>query len=124
MPSIVPTSEQIQAFMTAPLDGPILMVNLLRFNADGGRESYLRYAELVGPHLERVGARVVFHGSGKTTLIGDDAWDEIAIVEYPSREAFLAMVGAADYQDAAQYRTRGLADSRLYCTQPGTLSAG
>ena len=117
MASINPTSEQMRAFMSAPIDGPILMVNLLRFNTDGGREQYQRYARAVVPHLARVGARVVFHATGKATFIGDDAWDEVLIVEYPSRQAFLDMIGSDDYQAAAAHRTRALADSRLYCTQ-------
>jgi len=121
MASIIPAAEQMQAFASAPIEGPILMVNLLRFKAEGGREEYQRYAELVGPHLARVGGRVVFHASGKATVIGDDAWDEVLIVEYPSRQAFLDMVGSEDYLAAAAHRTRALDDSRLYCTQPGAL---
>ncbi len=123
MASINPTPEQMQAFMSAPLEGPILMVNLLCFKAEGGREEYLGYAQLVGPHLARVGGRVVFHSSAKATVIGDDAWDEVLIVEYPSRQAFLDMVGNEDYQAAARHRTHALTDSRLYCTQAASLSA-
>lgn len=123
MASINPTPEQIQAFMSAPIEGPILMVNLLRFKQDGGRDEYLRYAQLVGPHLARVGGRVVFHASAKATVIGDDAWDEVLIVEYPSRQAFLDMVGNEDYQAAAKHRTRALVDSRLYCTEAASLPA-
>ena len=117
MASINPTPEQMQVFMSAPLEGPVLMVNLLRFKAEGGREAYLEYGKRVQPHLARVGARLVFHASAKATVIGDDSWDEVLIVEYPSRQAFLDMVRDADYQAAAEHRTRALADSRLYCTQ-------
>jgi uncharacterized protein (DUF1330 family) len=121
MASINPTAEQIQAFMSAPVEGPILMLNLLRFKADGGRDEYLRYGQLVQPHLARVGARVVFFASARATVIGGDTWDEVLIVEYPSRQAFLDMVGNEDYQAAASHRTRALADSRLYCTQAAAL---
>lgn len=117
MASINPTPERMQAFMAAPIEGPILMVNLLRFKQEGGRDEYLRYAQLVEPHLARVGGRVVFHATGKATFIGDDAWDEVLIVEYPSRQAFLDMIRNDDYQAAAEHRTRALSDSRLYCTQ-------
>lgn len=117
MASINPTADQIRTFVSASIEGPVLMLNLLRFNAEGGRAEYLRYAERARPHLARVGARVVFHASAKATVIGEDAWDEVLIVEYPSRQAFLDMIGDADYQAATEHRTRALADSRLYCTQ-------
>jgi hypothetical protein len=51
------------------------------------------------------------------TLIGpgDEEWDEILLVEYPSKAAFFEMTGDPDYP--REIRGGALADSRLYCTQ-------
>ena len=38
-------------------EGPVVMLNLLRFAPDGGRERYAEYGAAVAPLLEGVGAR-------------------------------------------------------------------
>ena len=48
--SLEPTPEQIEALAARPADQPVVMINLLQFRADGGRQSYLRYMQEVTPH--------------------------------------------------------------------------
>ena len=55
MSSLEPTREQMAALAARPADEPVVMINLLQFRLDGGRESYVRYAQEVVPHLQRVG---------------------------------------------------------------------
>ena len=123
---IDPSPDQIAGFTaSAQSDEPVFMLNLLRFKeradgideADGisGLEAYGRYAARVPEHLARVGGEIVWGGACDRALIGPDEprWDAAVVVRYPSRAAFLEMVGDADYQDAARHRTAGLADSRL-----------
>ena len=43
-------------------EAPVVMLNLLAFKPEGGRERYEEYGEAVAPLLERAGARVVFIG--------------------------------------------------------------
>jgi uncharacterized protein (DUF1330 family) len=45
-----------------------------------------------------------------------EQWDDVLLVQYPSRRAFLTMVGRADYQQAVVHRRAALADSRLIAT--------
>jgi hypothetical protein len=59
--SLEPTPEQVAALAARQADAPVVMINLLQFKADGGRESYLRYMREVAPHLQRVGG-VPRHG--------------------------------------------------------------
>lgn len=118
MATIDPTREQISELSRSATEGPIVMVNLLKFKVDGGRESYSKYSELAGPHLERAGGRVIYHGEGRHTVIGQDGWDSVLLVEYPSRKAFLDMVMNPEYQAFTHFRTDALVDSRLYCTSP------
>ncbi len=118
---INPSSDQIEALTGLELDGPLIMLNMLRFKADGGRAEYARYGVAAQPFLEAVGASVEYLGDVHTTVIGGDHWDEIALVRYPSVAAFLEMVTTPGYP--ADVRAGALADSRLYCTQATTLDA-
>jgi len=112
---INPSPDQMKAIAALDLDGPIVMLNLLRFAPDGGAEEYARYSAAAMPFLREAGAVVPYLGDGVATVIGPDAWDEVILVEYPSVRAFLGMVGHPDYPSAL--REGALTDSRLYCTQ-------
>ena len=118
MPSILPTEEQFQNIHTVSDQGELVMVNLLRFKPEGGEALYEKYSQLIYPILKRIGARVIYYGNGVMTFIGDDYWDAILLVEYPSRSVFVQMVQDPEYLKASKYREEGLLDSRLYVTRP------
>lgn len=120
---IDPTEGQISAFAVsaAENEGPVVMINLLKFNDEGGRASYERYGHEVQPHLDRVGASVIYAGDASNVLIGQEVdrwWDTILAVRYPSRAAFLDMVSSPDYQAIAVHRTAALTTSALIATDP------
>ena len=119
MSHIDPAAEQLKAFQSMPCDGPIVMINLLKFKPDGGRELYAKYGENTMPLLAERGARVLYQGEGRMTVIGEEDWDTVILVEYPSRDAFFDMVTSDAYQTHVHYRTEALEDSRLICTQQG-----
>ena len=48
--------------------------------------------------------------------IGQDEWDQVAIVEYPGVEAFLDMGQDPDYLAATVHRTAGLERSHILAT--------
>lgn len=95
-------------------DTPVVMLNLLSFRPDGGRERYEEYGAAVTPLLEKVGGRIVFAGVPAVALLGDDSWDLVALVEYPTRQAFLDMIGSSEYQAIAHLRTEALARGELH----------
>ena len=122
-----PTSEQAQRFASADVDGPIVMLNLLRFRerAAGdegmsGQESYQRYGQRFQAMQERYGATPIYIGEPKATVIGppDEEWDLMVVVEYPSLEAMVTMTQDPDYLEMASDRTNALLDSRLVLTTP------
>lgn len=112
---IEPSRGQIEELASSPSKGPVVMINLLRFQPEGGAATYARYGEGVLPCLARTGARVLWQGRPEGVVIGDDAdlWDAVVLVEYPSRQAFLDMVSSPEYRAVAGLRTEALADSRL-----------
>ncbi len=114
---IEPTGDQIQQLMSLPDDGPVVMVNLLKFKPDGGVESYAKYAEAAMPFLDKAGAKLIYRGSYRMSVIGDGDWDEVLLVEYPAISAFLGMAGDEGYRAIAHHRTEALIDSRLWVTK-------
>lgn len=99
-------------------DAPVVMLNLLAFRADGGRRRYEEYGEAVAPLLERAGGRIVFLGDPAMVLLGEGSWDLVVLVEYPTRQAFLDMIGSAEYQAIGHLRTEALAKGELHPMDP------
>jgi uncharacterized protein (DUF1330 family) len=114
--SLEPTPEQIEALAARPADQPVVMINLLQFRADGGRQSYLHE---VTPHLQRVGGTVRYAGQSPAVVIGVGEkpwWDAIIVVEYPSPAAFLDMVTNEEYLKLHEHRAGGLDRGDLIAT--------
>jgi uncharacterized protein (DUF1330 family) len=113
-------------------DEPVIMLNMLRFRATAsypagsghapctGREAYARYGAAVMKHLQAAGGRPIFRAAAQLTLIGPaaEAWDEVLLVQYPSRAAFLRMISDPDYLAASVHRSAALEDSRLIAMRP------
>ena len=117
-----PSADQAAAFFSAEDDGPMCMVNLLKFKekaeyADGsepelsGRDAYLRYGAGVQACIAAVGGKTRFSGVVTDLMLGEveDLWDMVAIAEYPSRAAMLQMVRSPEYQAIIRHRDAGLA---------------
>ena len=123
--SVEPTREQMAALAARPADTPVVMVNLLKFRVDGGRERYARYAQGVVTHLQRVGGTVRYAGCAPTQVIGDGEtpwWDAILVVEYPSPAAFIDMVTNEDYLKVHEDRAAALDRGDLIATSTWTMA--
>lgn len=117
--SLQPTPEQFAAVAARPADEPVVMINLLRFKADGGLERYAQYGRDVTPHLERVGATVLYAGGAPAVVIGEGErpwWDAILVVQYPSPQAFIDMVTTQEYAKIHENRAAGLQRGDLIAT--------
>lgn len=129
--TVDPTSESIRQLVAkVPADTPVVMLNLLRFReqaaypadkeqpARSGREAYGIYAKATEEHLQRVGGKLIWRATAKHAFIapeGED-WDEVLLVAYPSRDAFLTMIKSPGYQANTFHRTAALEDARLIVT--------
>jgi uncharacterized protein (DUF1330 family) len=110
-----PPNEEGFADLTARLDeGPVMMLNLLTFKAEGGKERYAEYGAAVLPLLEKVGGRLVFQGAASPVVLGKESWDLVLLVEYPTRRAFLEMIQSPEYQAIAHLRTEALERGELH----------
>lgn len=127
MPVLNPTRKQFDAMLALEIDGPVFMLNLLRFRerADygdregiepcSGLEAYQRYGRGIADILVSVGGEPVWQGAGQLTFIAPEGeeWDECLLVRYPDIQAFQAMLTNPDYQAQTFHRDAALADSRL-----------
>ena len=116
--AIYPTKEQIEELMKGPADQPVVMVNLLKFKsrADAsegdasGQEAYGRYAEQMKKVVESQGGRFIWAGRVDSMVIGeeDPGFHVVALVEYPSRQKFLEIVGSDKVREIGEHRSAGL----------------
>jgi uncharacterized protein (DUF1330 family) len=121
--SVLPTEQQLADLTASTDDGPVVMLNLLRFKdrADGidegmsGAEAYARYSAATEPFLRAVGGTLRVVLQAQNTIIGPEGreWDLVLLVEYPSRAKFMEMAANPEYLKVHVHREAALADSRL-----------
>lgn len=128
-----PTEAQLAAVEAGP-DGPVHMINFLKFReraqypADyggpedtdvSGEEAYRRYGENTLACLAERGARIVLLSEADEQVVGEPGeWDQVIVVEYPSRAAFLDMGRDPRYVAGTVHRTAGLERTMLLATTP------
>lgn len=118
--AVDPRGADLKRYLAEDPGGPVVMLNLLRFRPDGGRERYADYLA----HFTRTsvphGAEVLYTGDGSTALVAEDgqAWDAVLMVRYPSRQAFSDMVRDPAYGAGAHLRTEALSEAVLQATVP------
>lgn len=99
---------------------PVVMLNLMRFrerslDGDGsGWDAYLRYSALTVPMIKARGGTLLWTGDARTVALGAEQgnqWDYLALVYYPTVEAFIDMMTSADYETRCDpHRTNGCAE--------------
>ena len=125
-----PTKEIFAKFREMDRPGPIHMLNLVKFREraaypDGrdvsGADAYKSYARESGLVFRGLGCRQVWIGKPELMLIGpqdSEQWDIAFIAEYPSVQAFVAMLRDPVYREAVKHRQAAVADSRLLRLAP------
>lgn len=115
------TDADLDRFLAEDPGGPVVMLNLLRFKPDGGREryaEYLRRAQEVTAGQDV--AEPIYFGDGGRSLEADRGvdWDALLLVRYPSRQRFAEMIRAPEYQAITHLREAALEDAVLQPTTP------
>ncbi|WP_164156833.1 DUF1330 domain-containing protein [Sandarakinorhabdus rubra] len=125
-PAIDPTREQVRRLRDTGRDGPVVMMNLLKFHETAkyppelgmapctGEEAYARYEQAFTVAVGDVSqAEVLYGGPCEQVFIGaadapEGEWDRLLLVRYPSRQHFLAMMADDRYRDALVHRYAAL----------------
>lgn len=121
---IYPGADQRGALATLPANKPVYMLNLLKYRDAAlyenptetqkkltGREAYKIYGKNTAKCIEKVGGKVVFYGKPALLYIGNDGdfpYDDVIIVEYPSKDAFMEMQRMPEFQSGMKDRQAGL----------------
>lgn len=125
-----PTQEAGRQFFSRDVQGPVVMLNLMRFRsvADysatpelappspiSGEAAYKLYMDHTLPFLLKSGGEILFYGKGGSYLIGppDESWDAAMLVRQASLASFLAFASDREYLPGIAHRTAALEDSRL-----------
>ena len=109
------------------------MINLIKYrpiaiyesaadNAIGrsGREAYQEYGLVAFPKIIGMGGSLVYKGTCDHQFVGDESqnYDDLIIVRYPSRRAYLEMFNSTEYQEAIKHRKAGLEFRVLHESTP------
>jgi uncharacterized protein (DUF1330 family) len=118
---VQPNREQVMAFLQRAKDGPIVMVNLLKFREravyeDGrateltGQQAYRLYAGAMKKLLEARGGRFVFSGTVRNLLLGEveTLWDVVGLAEYPSPAVMIEIASSPEFHAIEVHRVAGL----------------
>lgn len=114
-----PNFPYIQRMLSMPPDedGPVYMVNLMKYHevaqyegegeaARSGREADDEYAPT--EILRDIGARIVFVADVIGQPLGEPKWDRIGIVRYPTRRAFMEMQRRGDFKQKHVHKEAGM----------------
>lgn len=109
-------------------DGPIYMVNLMKYkevaeyaNAEGqpavsGREADDQYNP--ASILNKIGAAIVFVGDVTSMHVGTDDWDRVAVVRYPTRRSFVEMQSRKDFSEKHVHKAAGMLRTTIVACRP------
>ena len=125
-----PSHENVVALIERNIEGPVSMLNLLRFRemADytgfptlappgviTGRAAYDLYMTHTLPFLEATGGAISLVGDGGSFFVGpsDERWDLALIVRQASMGDFFAFASNEEYLAGVGHRTAAVADTRI-----------
>ena len=133
MISTEPTDSQLREISEADQESPFDMINLIKYrsvaiyeseadNAFGrsGREAYQEYGMVAFSKIIGMGGSLVYRGTCDHHFVGDESqnYDDLIIVRYPSRRAYLEMFNSTEYQEAIKHRKAGLEYRVLHESTP------
>ena len=124
------TENAGKRFFSKKQEGPIIMLNLLKFKdladyelfpdlkppqAVSGKKAYDEYMKHTIPLLKEAGSSLIFMGRPDYYLIGpqEEKYDLMLLVKHESAASFLAFANDERYQEIAGHRSAALEDSRL-----------
>jgi uncharacterized protein (DUF1330 family) len=130
---INPDQAQLATLLQSGEEGPLQFVNLLAYRprstypeghalagaALSGAEAYVRYGAIALEHVTRRGGTLTLYNDVLMVLIGTAGpWDQVAVMEYPSIDAFVDMIRDPQYQAGLVHRDAGLADTVVLVSRP------
>ena len=120
--ALYPNEEQMKGFLQPGPEGPICMVNLLKFKPhaeyeDGretnltGREAYGLYEQGITKLIQQVGGYLGFAADVERLALGEveELWDVVGLAVWPSRQVMLEVMQSDEMREISVHRAAGLA---------------
>jgi len=106
----MPDAATLERLRKESPDGPVVMLNLLKYREPDGREAFARYGAISAALIQQQQGELIFGGKAGPSLCGTDiAWDDVLIVRFPSVEHFLGLIESDTYRnDAVPHRADAL----------------
>lgn len=84
-------------------------------DGQSGLEAMMHYASVSGPCLEAAGGKFLTQGIPAGILWGDDSqqWDIVVVAEYPTGDAFRALLNDPKYREAFADRHAAVEEQRV-----------
>ncbi|GDX34114.1 hypothetical protein LBMAG16_09450 [Actinomycetes bacterium] len=114
-------------------DGPIYMVNLMKYHevaqyqsedgmdkAISGRDADDRYNP--ASILSKIGADIVFVADVNKSHVGSEDWDRIAIARYATRKSFIEMQSRKDFGEKHKHKAAGMQRTIIVCCRPEDIA--
>ena len=120
-----PTPEQLETFLSGPLDQPVVMLNILTFKkqadsshaGQSGQEAVMQYSSAMKEFVEARGGTFVLAANIDSQLIGEggEHFEFVGIMRYPSRQKFLELANSQEVSDTiGKHREAGLESQWLF----------
>ena len=125
--NFVPDEATLARFGALPDNEPVVMLNLLEF-VDGGEARYAEYGRTALPQIQERGGQILYAGGSIFDDPGAGHWDQLILVQHPSRASFADMMAAPEYQRGLPHRAAALKRTELHAfkqsKEPGVLPLG
>lgn len=132
--ALMPNPDVAMRFRSSADPTPVVMLNLLRFRpravyADGrqsdltGEEAFMIYSAAMNKIVTGFGGRFIVSALVDELVIGSGelVWHRVAMIEYPSKQAFIAVASSPEVKEAAVHRHAGLEGQLLISTRLQSL---
>lgn len=127
---ISPTKQAIEQLIATGHNGPLVMLNMLKFRVQAdyakspelapktiisGEQAYDKYIEAVQSILARFDGELILTGCALPFVIGppDQQWDRVLLIRQASIDNFMGFIRDPEYLSIVGHRTAALSDSRL-----------
>lgn len=120
---LVPSRLQWSQLISSEHEGPICMVNFMRFRevadypdgeASSGMEAMMRYQEVAHKKVISVGGEFLAAGLFGGMMIGEsEDWDAVGIVRYPNKRDFIRVFSDPEYRSNHYHRLAGTLRHRM-----------
>lgn len=114
-----PNLEAVAAHVNVSEDGPVVMVNLMKFKSPQDMQRFASDSQRTSDYIRALGAERVYGGLAGPEFCANDDWDLVLLIRYPT---FAAVHQTLTEESIGSFvstlRDETIQDSRFIVTTP------